>query len=294
MHPWAAAESAAAKPETRNMSRKPTAVAVINEHLADGALVGEFVGTVTSLYKSFSGKNDRGEWSKRGAKMKDAAGGEIEVVFWNREVPDSWKGQTLSLKSVKGEKGTHGVTVLDDEYNGKTTRKLKVTPVADVSFMEGSAPRQSAPATQQQQSSAPATTSRQSAPAPQGMSLKLAITKRATVWNQCFDAAVATALAINARHGYAMVPQGIAGLATTLYIETMRGLAGNLDNVDLAAVNWQDAKGKTLRDHLTALDRQVMETRAHQTPPAAGTSEEQPPKLGVTPAELEEMDEIPF
>lgn len=272
------------------MSTKPTAVAVINEHLSDGTLVGEFVGTVTSLFKEYSGTGQRGDWKKRGAKMRDAAGGEIEVVFWDREVPDSWKGQTLSIRSVKGEKGTHGCTVIDDTYNGKTTRKLKVTPAADVDFVQGGAPKSAPPTTQQSSGG----TSRPAQSPPTGMSLKMAIARRATVWNMCFDAAVGTAHAINARHGYAMVPAGISGLATTLYIDTMRGL--DLAAVDLAAVNWHDAKGKTLREHLSALDRQVMETRAHQTPPA--NAEEPPPAprgaTGATMAELEEADEIPF
>lgn len=278
------------------MSTKPTAVAVINEHLADGTLVGEFVGTVTSLFKEYSGSGAHGEWKKRGAKMRDAAGGEIEVVFWNREVPDSWKGQTLSIKSVKGDKGTHGCTVFDDTYNNKTTRKLKVTAVADVAFLQGGGHSEPPASNQRQQSSGSASaTQTQSATSATKPSLKLAIAKRATVWNMCFDAAVSTAHAINARHGYAMVPAGIAGLATTLYIETMRGLCGDLSGVDMAAVNWHDAKGKTLRDHLSALDRQVMETRAHQTPPpaAAAGGTDSPPQ-DKTDIPLEEMDEIPF
>jgi hypothetical protein len=93
-----------------------------------------------------------------------------------------------------------------------------------------------------------------------------------------------------------MVPAGINGLATTLFIETMRGLGGDLSGVDMAAVNWHDAKGKTLRDHLTALDRQVMETRAHQTPPPPTSAPSDGPR-GVTstdPADLDDADEIPF
>lgn len=273
------------------MITKPTAVAVINEHLADGTLVGEFVGTVTSLYKEYSGSGTHGEWKKRGAKMRDAAGGEIEVVFWNRDVPDSWKGQTLSIKSVKGEKGTHGCTVFDDTYQNKTTRKLKVTAVADLAFLQGGGHSEPPASTQRQQSSGSAPQTQSAPPARQQPSLKLQIAKRATVWNMCFDAAVGTAIAINARHGYAMVPAGISGLATTLYIETMRGLAGDLSGVDMATVNWQDAKGKTLRDHLSTLDRQVMETRAHQTPPANAASAP-PAQDDDTP--LEERDEIPF
>lgn len=270
-------------PKTRNMSTKPTAVAVIKEHLADGAIVAEFTGTLTSLFKEYKGKNERGDWQKRAGKMRDAAGEEIEVIFWNREVLDSWKGRVLSLKSVKGEKGTHGVTVIDDVYDGKTTRKLKVTATADVAFVEGgsrpasseSAPRQSS----QSSHSAP----------PQGTSLKMAIMKRATVWNMCFDAAVATAHTIQDRHGFAMVPAGIAGLATTLYIETMRGLCGNLDAVDTAAVNWSAAKGKNLRDHLSVLDRQVYETRQNQAATPAVPHTELPPLDDGT-----DHDEIPF
>lgn len=277
------------------MSTKPTAVAVINEHLTDGTLVGEFVGTVTSLFKEYSGTGQRGDWQKRGAKMRDAAGGEIEVVFWNRDVPDSWKGQTLSIRSVKGDKGTHGCTVFDDTYQNKTTRKLKVTAVADVAFLQGGHSEPPPASNQRQQSSASAPQT-QSATSSSKPSLKLAIAKRATVWNMCFDAAVGTAHAINARHGYAMVPAGIAGLATTLYIETMRGLCGDLSGVDMAAVNWHDAKGKTLREHLSALDRQVMETRANQTPVVNAEAPPAAPRgaTGETLAELEEADEIPF
>lgn len=266
------------------MSTKPTAVAVIKEHLADGAIVGEFTGTLTNLFKEYKGKNDRGEWQKRGGKMRDAAGEEIEVIFWNREVLDNWKGRVLSLKSVKGEKGTHGVTVIDDTYDGKTTRKLKVTATADVAFVEGG----SRPA-----ADTPPPSSRQSSQAhaapPQATSLKMAIMKRATVWNMCFDAAVATAHTIQDRHGFAMVPAGIAGLATTLYIESMRGLSGNLDAVDTAGVNWSAAKGKNLRDHLAVLDRQVFETRQSQAANHAAPAADPPPIDDGT-----DNDEIPF
>ncbi len=267
--------------------KKTTTVAVITDHLSNGALIAEFRGTLTKLYPPRNGGSGDRTWTKRSGEMKDVDGQSIPVDFWDRDVPDSWKGRALIIQSTEGKKGTHGVTVFDDEYQGKTTRKLKITAAADVAFMEGgssggdnTAPRSEKPA------GAPSGASgRPSGP----IDLKGAILRRATVWNHCFDAAVATAHTINDRHGYAMVPAGISGLATTLYIETMRSLVGDLSGVDPKSIDWTPARGKTLKDHLSSLDRQVLEHREKQTPPAGVAS---PPPMDEIP--LEERDEIPF
>lgn len=279
------------------MNAKPTAIAVILEHLADKAVIQEFRGTLTKLYDMKTGGEGDRAWSKQQGELKDAAGDTIPVDFWRdgQEIPKTWKGKELILTSVTGQKGAHGVMVYDDSYNNKTTRRLKVTGKAEIAFA-GDDPPQASTQPAQSQKPASGSQSAQSAP-PRGLSLRAAILRRATVWRHCLDAAVAVAHTVNHDHGYAMVPAGVNGLATTLFIETMRNLHGDLSAIDPKEIAWENAKGKNLRDLCSALDRQVMETRVAQTPPPAGASDrdDEPPPPAKTPMqELEEQDEIPF
>lgn len=299
---------------------KPTSIATILDDLADGATINAFEGTLTKLYevRTIGAGTDRA-WTKQNGEMKDAAGKTIPVEFRRNgeEVPTSWKGKLLRFESVKGERGTSGVKVMDDTYNGKTTRKLCITGTAEMSFVDGSGGA-SKPASQgetwrpgegdrKQEPAAP----RQEAPHSDTIdtkALRKTILKRATIWLHCYDTAVAAAILVGKKHEFAMVPQAIGALTTTLYIDTLKELGPHgISKVDTREVDWSAAKGKTMKDMIAFLNEQVEATAAARMPkapantalPATGTDpdwpEAPPPsntKQGSHP--LDEDDEIPF
>lgn len=294
---------------------KTTNIDTINDHLADGAIIQAFAGTLTSLFEMNTIGEGSKAWTKQNGALRDATGKTIKVEFRRNgeEIPQNWKGKTLLFESVKTDKGTNGVKILDDTYKGTTTRKLCITGMANISFLEGDAPAEEAPQQQRRQQattqSAPATQSG-SAPAasrptaPHGSKeerraytndLRMKILQRATVWNHCYDAAVASALAVNDRHGFAMVSAAIGALTSSLYIDTMRGT--DLSQIDVSSVDWSAAKGKTMTDHLAHLDAQMLKSSAGRAPqPMAATPTAPPaaehPKTMME--ELQEADEIPF
>lgn len=298
---------------------KTTNIDTINDHLSDGAVIQAFAGTLTSIFEMNTIGQGEKAWTKQNGVFRDASGKTIKVEFRRNgeEIPQNWKGKQLLLESVKGDKGTHGVKILDDEYKGTTTRKLCITSTAAISFLDGDATAQNEPQQQRRpatgQQSAPATQSgstQASRPAaPHGSKaerqqythdLRLKILQRATVWQHCYDAAVACALAVNDRHGFAMVSAGIGALTTSLYIDTMKGT--DISQIDVSSVDWSAAKGKTMSDHLANLDAQMLKTHAGRAPqplPAPASTPAAPEPEAAAPAktmmeELEEQDEIPF
>jgi hypothetical protein len=90
-------------------------------------------GKVTQIFKAKRGPGDDGNpWSFQNLKLKDATG-ERKVVLKNRDdVPMDWRGKEIVIEGHHGEKGWSGIYASDNEYNGKTTREIKVTGSAGV------------------------------------------------------------------------------------------------------------------------------------------------------------------
>lgn len=103
--------------------------------MADKQTLACIAGTITALYKPKTGTNSTGEWSIQNATLRGTDG--IEVGLWLKdrpELPMSAKGQYVILEARQGDKGLSGLYVMDDDYNGKITRKIKVTPTAELSY----------------------------------------------------------------------------------------------------------------------------------------------------------------
>lgn len=103
--------------------------------MADKQNLACIAGTITALYKPKTGTNSTGEWSIQNATLRGTDG--IEVGLWLKdrpELPQSAKGQYVILEARQGEKGLSGLYVMDDDYNGKITRKIKVTPTAELHY----------------------------------------------------------------------------------------------------------------------------------------------------------------
>lgn len=105
-------------------------------------------GTLKKLFEPKTGTNSNGDWSiQHGTLEKDGAS--IQLFIKDRPaISQSWRGREILIESHKGDKGWSGVYAYDDTYNGKTTRKIKITPTAQVSLVDGqgeAAPEKPAP-----------------------------------------------------------------------------------------------------------------------------------------------------
>lgn len=120
-------------------------------------------GTIKKRFERKSGKNDKGDWSFENLKLSDGKD-EIDVSLKGREpLPSIFKvGSRIVISAHQGEKGWTGVKAVDEEVNGSTIRKIRVTPTGDVE-LENSG---SAPAEDDGGDESPAPQSKTSAPAP--------------------------------------------------------------------------------------------------------------------------------
>lgn len=124
------------------MPTGPLSIKEIDD-LKNDALIDLFEGKVKVIWDYKEGENKYGPFSFQTMVVTDEDNEEIQVTFKDREeVEKNVRGKTIRLESRKTKNGWHGVTVWDDEYNGKTTRKIKVTPAADVEFGGGGKDRE--------------------------------------------------------------------------------------------------------------------------------------------------------
>ena len=132
--------------------------------MADKQTLACIAGTVTNVYKPKSGENSNGPWSIQNAVIKGSDGTEVTLWIKDREeIPSSAKGRFLILTAKQGEKGLSGLYVMDDEYNGKTTRKIKVTHTAELAYQQDGHATTEAPPAQQHQETTVHQTARQRA-----------------------------------------------------------------------------------------------------------------------------------
>lgn len=120
------------------------------EHLTDGQTVGMIVGTLSILYGWKTGNNAKKPWAIQNGILTDDTGAELPVVFMDREseLGKEWKGVKIQL--VAGtDKGLTGLYAYDDTFQGRTTRKLKVTKSAHLTAVGDAAPEQLSAAEQE-------------------------------------------------------------------------------------------------------------------------------------------------
>jgi hypothetical protein len=118
--------------------------------MADKQNLACIAGTLLQIYKPKTGENSNGPWSIQNVNIKGTDGTEVTLWMKDRpEIPSNQKGRFIILTAKQGEKGLSGLYVMDDEYNGKTTRKIKVTPTAELAYQDGQ-PQQAPPQQQQQ------------------------------------------------------------------------------------------------------------------------------------------------
>jgi hypothetical protein len=133
--------------------------------MEDGEPIMAVRGVLTKVYPPFEGDNDNGHWSFQKAMFKDKTG-TAQVKFKDQPDRRHYQGKEVLLQCIKTEKGSFtGVKVKDDEYQGKTTRLIWVTPSADIGLAEEGANGAAAqPPAPQQTPVTPAPVSQTSAP----------------------------------------------------------------------------------------------------------------------------------
>ncbi len=115
--------------------------------MADKQNLACIAGTLTKIYKPKTGENSNGQWSIQNAVIKGTDGTEVTLWMKDRpEIPTNQQGRFMILTAKQGDKGLSGLYVMDDDYNGKITRKIKVTPTAELAYQDGQpAPQQQRP-----------------------------------------------------------------------------------------------------------------------------------------------------
>jgi len=106
-----------------------------------GEIVAGIKGVLKTLYPQKTGESqgDNGERFKWGMQNGSITqnGQEIKVTFSNREeIPVESRGREISIESHAGKHGFQGIKVVEDTYNGKTTKGIKVTGSAKL-YIEG-------------------------------------------------------------------------------------------------------------------------------------------------------------
>ena len=148
---------------------KPTPLPDVAE-LPDSALVYRCIGILKNVYPRKSGESAKGPWALQNLELADSNGFTLPVVLKDHdsEVPKTWKGREVMLEAYQGEKAWSGCYAFDDDYNGKVTRKLKLTKTGQVSLVEGGERPAAAQQPHAQQKPAGGTTAAQGQPKSEG------------------------------------------------------------------------------------------------------------------------------
>lgn len=132
-----------------------TPVSVIIEHLSDGSTIERFRGRVTKLYPMKTRGSGESAFTKQEGELTDDSGGKIPVEWRldGSELAKDRQGKVVTIECVKTQHGLRGLTVMDDTYQDKTTRKLKITKTAALAWEDGAAGNTTTTTTQPSQGS---------------------------------------------------------------------------------------------------------------------------------------------
>lgn len=274
----------------------PTSISTILNELSANTPLGCIEGTITSLYERKNGTTGNGrEWSTQNGAFRDASGQTIKIRWKDcPEVDKGWKGRQVRISSVVNDRNNRtGLYVEDDEYNGKTTRQIKVTPTATIVDMATSRPvtglseavnnqldqrqrsaQQAPPAQQAPQHQAPPADHHQQAPtqrtggppsaddSPDVYQAKVMkrLRKMMGLQSKCYDAAAASAHAIYERHGIAVMPGAVGIMADKLFMEMIRRI--DVDCLPVDPYKSAPFQGTPLDALLPAMRQQIGEGRA--------------------------------
>lgn len=92
-------------------------------------------GKIKTIYKRQAGGQGEKAWTKQDMELQDATG-TIKVTIWNKdEIPTASKGKEVTILAHQSTKGLSSVYAWDNEYQGRTTRGVKVTAAGEIAFI---------------------------------------------------------------------------------------------------------------------------------------------------------------
>ncbi len=111
------------------LTMQELSVAEING-LDAGFVVPAVQGKLTQIWDRKTGTHEEyGEWSIQSGVLK-IGDKTIRTTFFNYPDLKRDRNKEFLIESQKGKKGFHGVYAIDNDYNNKITRELKVTEAA--------------------------------------------------------------------------------------------------------------------------------------------------------------------
>lgn len=102
-----------------------------------GFVIEGVTGVVQKIFPRKTGETAKNgktfTWSIQNGELSDDTGIIKFTIFGAvDEMPQSWKGKTITFLSTQGRGGWNGVFVENNEYNGKVTVQLKIDKTAKV------------------------------------------------------------------------------------------------------------------------------------------------------------------
>ena len=194
------------------------------KELPPGTKVQAFTATLTKLWPAKKGDGQYGPWTLQGGTFEQD--GETVEAKFKFELPEERRGQQMLITAGTDKKGNPaGVSFETDKYRDKDGNPVEkqvvmVTAAAKLTW-GGEAPQSQGddeiPGLPSPANPAPPT------PAVNGLdAVKLAIQKRANLYELCMARAVVTVPLFEQLTGEQMTPEQFQGFVGTLFIEGLR------------------------------------------------------------------------
>lgn len=194
-------------------------------------------GIVTDVFDQTSGTNEHGDWKIQNIWIKEGES-KIKVKVTDREaLPKSLKGHGVVITCKEGDKGLTGMKVKEDNYRGKSSIILSVTPTATIEWDGMGNGHAQAPSTEPAPHTPPPTPPPAQMPptanppgntapsngATNGNKVSVQAKKRARDYFRVMEAAHELRLAWNAAHAdFPMTAEQYQAAVGTLYITLQR------------------------------------------------------------------------
>src|ERR1041385_7378773 len=104
------------------------------KQLQDKQMVTQLSGRVTRVGLIRTGEGQYGPWTAQDFDLEDATG-KIKVTAWDHPALGGFMGKLVVLKPTRSDKGWNGLTVVDNNYQGKTTKQGKLTKAGVIEEM---------------------------------------------------------------------------------------------------------------------------------------------------------------
>lgn len=240
-------------------------------------------GKIVKRFDRKSGETDKGPWSFENVEITDGKHS-VTVSLKNREpLPKHFKvGSLILITAKEGDRGWTGMKAVDEEYQGKTYRKIRVTPTAVIELDNASARTDDDDGNDTDVSASSQERPKDQAQPGNKLSVgpKVMVAKIASLYLVTHRAAHLTKTLIESADKREMEIEEFTSMRSSMFIQgCFDKLYWDLDPIHIMIKKELDAKAPK------------------QKSPAEPTPEDEPPpksKAKPEPKEAEEDDNIPF